>query len=123
MPEPKVVKQADLTWQTIPGAKGAQTELAEAVGVDLSATLGAGLVRVEKTRLKRKLAYDEVLYILEGSMHVETEGSGAQLVATGDFLYLPNGATPTYVWDDPCLMHYAIFPSNWEELMEPPEND
>ncbi len=116
-----VIKKADITWQQIPGASGGQTELSEAVGTSMSDTIGAGLVRVEDTRLKRKLGYDEILYILSGSMEVETEEAETLVAEEGDFLYLPKGATPTYVWKDQCFMHYTIFPSNWEDLMEDPE--
>ncbi len=89
-----------------------QTAIARLVNSGLSSSLGAGLERLEKTRLEWTVTYDEVLFIHQGRLTVHSGGRRYDCVA-GDIVWLPNGTTLIYDAEEPCEYFYALYPVDW----------
>lgn len=54
-----------------------------------------------------QMSYDEVLYIVEGELQIDSAGESHKLRA-GDFIWLPAGSAITYRATAPCHLLYAI---------------
>ncbi len=89
-----------------------QTAIARLVNASFSKTLGAGVERLEKTRLEWTVTYDEVLFIREGRLTVHSGGQSYDCVA-GDIVWLPNGTTLVYDAPEACEYFYALAPVDW----------
>ena len=89
-----------------------QTAIARLVNGGFSTSLGAGVERLEKTRLEWTVTYDEVLFIREGRLTVHSGGQRYDCVA-GDIVWLPNGTTLIYDAPEACEYFYALWPVDW----------
>jgi ethanolamine utilization protein EutQ len=89
-----------------------QTAIARLINAELSHTLGAGIERLERTRLAWTVTYDEVLFIREGELRVES-GGRTYLCRAGDIVWIPNGTTLIYDAPEACEYFYALYPVDW----------
>jgi ethanolamine utilization protein EutQ len=115
----KLIRFADLSWSEVPGLPGGSAEMADATGAEQSAGVATGFVRFDGARITRRLAYDEVVHVLSGTMEVHVDGE-VSVGRAGDCFFLPRGLTPTCVWPEPTEIFFAIHPANWRELIETP---
>lgn len=61
------------------------------------------------------LAYDEVLYGIEGTVTVHVEGQDPVVIRPGDFATLARGTTVVYEASPGSRALYAVAPANWAE--------
>lgn len=117
MSKPLVFRADTRAWEQLGIDDAVTAEIKPLVTSDVSTTLGAGLCRFERCRFPWQLTYDECIYVIEGWMEVETEAEA--IVATaGDVAYIPSGTSVVYSFPDQCLLFYAAYPANWQELLE-----
>lgn len=90
-----------------------QTSIARLINTAMgSTTMGAGIERLEKTRLEWTVTYDEVLFIREGELKV-VSGGKTHLCRPGDIVWIPNGTTLIYDAPEACEYFYALTPVDW----------
>jgi ethanolamine utilization protein EutQ len=89
-----------------------QTAITRLINAELSSTMGAGIERLEKTRLEWTVTYDEVLFIREGELSVVSGGKTHRCRA-GDIVWIPNGTTLIYDAPEACEYFYALYPVDW----------
>jgi ethanolamine utilization protein EutQ len=91
---------------------GAHTSICRAINRSTSATMGAGVERLERTKIDWTVTYDEILFIKEGAMRIHSGGKTFDCVA-GDIVWLPNGTSLVYDAPETCTYFYALYPVDW----------
>ena len=112
----RLIDKSDLQWEEIPGAVGGVAQIGEVISGEHSDTIGAGFTRLENTTMSREVAYDETVFVVEGTMAVESGGE-TLIARQGQALHIPKGSVTRYTFVEPTLLFYAIYPNNWAELI------
>ena len=99
------------------------TELSEYVdlapGVEVSRSISDGALTdfggghfrwIEDAEIHGELNYDEVVYVLEGQLELETQDGGAMVGGPGDTFVLKNGASATYRAKVGTSVFYVLHP-------------
>lgn len=95
-----------------PNAKAFYQEL---VSKDES-KMSAGFLTIENSRFEWELNYEEIDYVIEGTVTVEINGKTFTAHA-GDVLFVPSGSK--VVWGSPnkARLFYSTYPANWSDLL------
>ncbi len=80
------------------------------LGTENGSELGFGFVRLTKARIPWTIKYDEVLFVIIGTLRVRTGGRTLEL-GPHDSIFLPAGTELVYEADD-ALVTYAIQPAS-----------
>jgi ethanolamine utilization protein EutQ len=105
-------KHGDLPF-VVARTPGGNTRIARVVNADVSRHIGAGLEIVERVSIEWTVTYDEVLFIHEGQLTIESGGERFRC-GPGDVVWLPEGTTLTYdARDGRCAYFYALYPVDW----------
>lgn len=97
------------------GNKDAVVHFQEVVGKDES-KMSAGFLTIDHSSFDWKLTYEEIDYVIEGTLCVTIDGK--QYCANpGDVVFVP--ANSQVVWGSPnhAKIFYTTYPSNWADLM------
>lgn len=81
-----------------------------------SKTMDAGFIEMKESYFEWTLHYDEVFYIISGSMFIEANNEKIYANA-GDIYYLTKGTKVVYGTDSEVKLFYSIYPGNWRELL------
>src|SRR3712207_6116195 len=74
------------------GKAGDKVYLKDVVTLEESPRLGCGIMEMDKTSFAWTLNYDEIDYIIEGTLEIDIDGR--KVVANkGDIIYIPNGSS------------------------------
>ena len=96
------------------GKKGDKVWLTDLYSIDESPRLGAGIMEMDKTSFDWTLNYDEVDYVIEGTLEIVIEGR--RIVGNaGDVLLIPKGSTIQFSSPGYCRFMYVVYPANWAE--------
>lgn len=107
---PRVHRFAALTFQ--PRFEyGDQARAVQVCGPDDLSELGAGFGRLTNARFPWTIKYDEIIFVLEGTLRVHTDGKVLE-AGRFDTIWLPKGTALEYEAED-ALIAYAIHPANW----------
>lgn len=93
---------------------GEHAEIASVIN-PFSQTMGGGLCRMIKGTLEWQLKYDELIYVVHGSMYINQNGVKHEAKA-GDTYVINEGALITYGTDNEVLFFFSTYPLNWKEL-------
>ncbi len=89
------------------------TRIARVINAETSRHIGAGLEVLDKVSIQWTVTYDEVLFIHEGRLAIETGGERFDC-GPGDIVWLPDGTTLTYdASTGRCAYFYALYPVDW----------
>ena len=78
-----------------------------------SPRLGAGLMQMHRTRFAWTLDYDELDYVIEGSLTIECGGL-AQTAGPGEVLLIPKGSRIHFSAPDYARFLYVTYPADWQ---------
>ena len=96
------------------GKKGDKVWLKDLYSIDESPRLGAGIMEMEETSFEWALNYDEVDYVIEGTLEIVIEGR--RIVGNaGDVLLIPKGSKIQLSSPGYCRFMYVVYPANWAE--------
>ncbi|OPF51052.1 ethanolamine utilization protein EutQ [Clostridium baratii] len=78
--------------------------------------MSAGFLIIEDSKFEWELTYEEIDYVIEGTVTVEINGKTYEANA-GDVLFVPKGSK--VVWGSPnkAKLFYATYPANWADLL------
>ncbi len=80
-----------------------------------SPRIGAGMMEMTKSTFEWKLEYDEIDYIIEGTLTIIIDGR--EVVGNkGDVILIPKGTTIKFSADKYAKFMYAVYPANWQEI-------
>jgi ethanolamine utilization protein EutQ len=109
---PTVVRADTVIFEPLGIAGAVRAETGTAVGPDRSQTIGCGFARFEDCAFPWTLAYDEAVYVIDGSMQVGF-GSTVLSACAGDAVFVPRGSAVEYRFHGSCLLFYVTYPVDW----------
>lgn len=106
----------DLSYRRVYGPPG-RIDIASVVGTRDSRTMAGDLIEFEDTVLEYEMPYDDLLYVLDGSVTVKTQ-DGEVTGGPSDILWVPKGETVTFAVEGKATVFCATYPVNWEDLTD-----
>lgn len=88
------------------------TAIARLVHAGISRHIGAGIEYLENATIDWTVTYDEVLFIHEGRLVIEIDGT-AHDCGPGDIVWLPDGTRVRYIARERAGYFYALCPVDW----------
>lgn len=82
-----------------------------------SPNMATGFMTVEESTFSWDLKYEELDYIIEGTLDIIVDGKTYR-GKPGDVFYLPKDTTITFSSPDKAKFFFVTFPANWAELSD-----
>lgn len=97
------------------GKEGDKVYLTDVLTLEESPRLGCGMMEMEETTFDWMLTYDEVDYIIDGTLEIVIDGR--RVVGNkGDIIFIPKDTTIKFSAPDYARFMYVTYPANWEEI-------
>ncbi|MGX8794519.1 cupin domain-containing protein [Fusibacter sp. JL298sf-3] len=96
------------------GKAGDKVGLTDLFSLGESPRLGAGMMELDHTTFDWTLNYDEVDYVIEGTLEIIIDGRKV-VGHAGDVIMIPKGSTIQFSTPDFCRFLYVVYPANWAE--------
>ncbi len=78
-----------------------------------SPRLGVGIMEMERTEFPWRLEYDEVDYVIDGTLHILVEGD--RLTAgPGELIFIPKGSAIRFSVPERARFLYVTYPADWQ---------
>ena len=81
-----------------------------------SPRLGCGLMVMERTTFPWTLNYDEIDYVVEGTLSILIDGK-CVTAGPGEIILIPKGSSIQFSVKDKARFLYFVYPANWQEQM------
>jgi ethanolamine utilization protein EutQ len=78
--------------------------------------ISAGFLTIENSKFVWELTYEEIDYVIEGTLTVTIDGK-TYTAKAGDVLFVPSGSKVTWGSPDKARVFYATYPANWADLV------
>jgi len=78
--------------------------------------MSAGFLTIENSRFEWELTYEEIDYVIEGTLTVEINGK-TYTAYPGDVLFVPSGTNVVWGSPDKARVFYTTYPANWADLL------
>lgn len=78
-----------------------------------SPRLGCGVMEMEQTTFPWTLQYDEIDYVLEGSLTI-VHGNRSVTAQEGELIYIPKGSSIRFSVNDHARFLYFTYPADWQ---------
>ena len=96
------------------GKEGDKVYLKDVVTLEESPRLGCGIMEMDKTSFAWTLKYDEVDYIIDGTLEIDIDGR--KVVGNkGDIIYIPRDSSIHFTVPNYARFMYVTYPANWAE--------
>lgn len=97
------------------GKEGDKVLLKDVVTLEESPRMGCGVMEMTETRFDWTLKYDEIDYIIDGTLEINIDGR--QVVASkGEMLFIPKNSTIEFSVPEYAKFMYVTYPANWADL-------
>jgi ethanolamine utilization protein EutQ len=78
--------------------------------------MSAGFLVIENSKFDWELTYEEIDYVIEGTLTVEINGK-TYTAYPGDVLFVPSGSKVVWGSPDKAGVFYTTYPANWADLL------
>lgn len=78
--------------------------------------MSAGFLIIENSKFDWELTYEEIDYVIEGTLTVEINGK-TYTAHAGDVLFVPSGSKVVWGSPDKARVFYTTYPANWADLL------
>lgn len=78
--------------------------------------MSAGFLVIENSKFDWELTYEEIDYVIEGTLTIEINGK-TYTAYPGDVLFVPSGSKVVWGSPDKARLFYATYPANWADLL------
>lgn len=78
--------------------------------------ISAGFLVIDHSDFEWELTYEEIDYVIEGTLTVTIDGKQYTAHA-GDVLFVPSGSKVVWGSPDKARVFYATYPANWADLL------
>ncbi|WP_315115367.1 cupin domain-containing protein [uncultured Clostridium sp.] len=78
--------------------------------------MSAGFLIIEDSKFDWELTYEEIDYVIEGTLTVEINGK-TYTAYPGDVLFVPSGSKVVWGSPDKARVFYTTYPANWADLL------
>ncbi len=119
----RVVRPDQLKWNSLEVEGSERDVLSEALSDPASPEIkgtpgiGAGFVDFEKLEMDYTVTFDETCYVIEGAIHLTSNGE-TEIVRAGEVFNIKYGTTVRVEVPDHCRVFYAAYPANWSTERE-----
>ncbi len=97
------------------GKPGDRVFITDILELKESPRLGCGMMEMHETTFDWTLEYDEVDYIVEGTLKIII--NGREVVShAGDVMFIPKGSTIQFSAPEYARFMFVAYPANWEEI-------
>ncbi|NOH16471.1 cupin domain-containing protein [Clostridium cochlearium] len=96
------------------GKEGDKVYLKDVVTLEESPRLGCGIMEMDKTSFAWTLKYDEVDYIIDGTLEIDIDGRKVT-GNKGDIIYIPRDSSIHFTVPNYARFMYVTYPANWAE--------
>ncbi len=97
------------------GKPGDQVFITDMLELDESERLGCGMMEMRETTFDWELQYDEIDYIIEGTLKVIINGK--EVVGhAGDMILIPKGSKIQFSAPDFARFIFVVYTANWEQI-------
>lgn len=83
------------------------------VSLKESPRLGCGLMVMEKTTFDWTLNYDEIDYVIEGTLSIIIDGRTVT-AGPGEIIFIPKGSTIKFFVPEKARFMYVTYPADWQ---------
>lgn len=80
------------------------------------AHMSAGFLEIDHSSFEWELSYEEIDYVIEGTLTVTLDGK-TYTANAGDVLFVPKDTKVIWGSPDKARVFYATYPANWADLM------
>ncbi|MBS3994173.1 MAG: DUF861 domain-containing protein [Alkaliphilus sp.] len=80
-------------------------------------SMSAGFLTIEKSSFEWELSYEEIDYVIEGTLTITINGK-TYTAYPGDVLCVPSGSKVVWGSPDKAKVFYTTYPANWADLMQ-----
>lgn len=98
------------------GVPGNRVQYKEILNAEESPNMAVGLLKIISSSFPWHLSYDEVDYVLEGSVTITINGEEHTAYA-GDVIYVPDGSDVIWTANEYAKLLYVTYPANWADLL------
>ncbi len=96
------------------GKEGDNVLLKDLVTLEESPRLGCGLMEMTETTFDWTLKYDEIDYVIEGTLEINIDGR--KVVGNqGDIIFIPKNSSIQFCVPKYAKFIYVTYPANWAE--------
>lgn len=96
------------------GKEGDKVLLKDVLSLEESPRLGCGLMEMTETTFDWTLKYDEIDYVIEGTLEIVVDGR--RVVGNqGDIIFIPKNSTIKFSAPKYAKFMYVTYPANWAE--------
>ena len=81
--------------------------------LDQSPRLGCGLMVMERTTFPWTLNYDEIDYVIDGTLSILIDGKSVT-AGPGEIILIPKGSSIQFSVKDKARFLYFVYPANWQ---------
>ncbi|MBR6569192.1 MAG: DUF861 domain-containing protein [Clostridia bacterium] len=81
--------------------------------LDQSPRLGCGLMVMERTTFPWTLNYDEIDYVIDGTLSILIDGKSVT-AGPGEIILIPKGSSIQFSAKDKARFLYFVYPANWQ---------
>lgn len=93
---------------------GDRVLIQDVVTLEESPRLGCGIMEMDKTAFDWTLTYDEIDYIIEGTLDIIIDGRKVSASA-GEVIFIPKNTKITFSTPNKTRFLYVCYPANWSE--------
>jgi ethanolamine utilization protein EutQ len=97
------------------GKPGDRVYLKDILNLEENSNLACGFMEMETSEFDWTLNYDEVDYVIEGTLVIKTEGREITGNA-GDVIMIPKGSSISFSAPGYVKFFYVTYPANWSEM-------
>jgi ethanolamine utilization protein EutQ len=90
-------------------------KIKEILNIKESPNMATGFMSMEKTTFDWHLTYDEMDYVIEGTLEFIVDGK-KYTGKTGDVFFIPANTKVTFSTPDKVKFFFVTYPANWAEL-------
>lgn len=98
------------------GKDGDQVFLKDIFSLEESPRIGAGLMEMKETTFDWTLTYDEIDYIIEGTLEIDIDGRRV-VGHAGDVILIPKNTKIKFSVPEYAKFLYVVYPANWAETV------
>ena len=99
------------------GKEGDKVFLRDIFSLEESPRMGCGFMEMEASEFDWTLVYDEIDYIIEGTLEITIDGR-KMIGNPGDVFLIPKDTTIKFGCPDKVRFLYVTYPANWEQLVQ-----
>jgi ethanolamine utilization protein EutQ len=110
LPDQVVITEADRLHT---GRTGDQVFTHDLFTLEESPRLGAGVMEMRETTFPWTLQYDEIDYVLEGTLSIRSNGSTVT-AGPGQLILIPKGSAIEFSAPDYARFLYITYPADWQ---------